>query len=353
MHKLQFELCRNAKVRVTASRNSKNFPVATIVVNNQYTHTFEAESRVSRNLETMDVESLEKLMNGGTYFFVENTLVDFRYGNYNGFVHEDESIEQLAKVIGIVEAKELSTKLQDNLTSNKYALGTSWSKNEIHVPEYNDGGEFKSELLFAWNPFVKTVNSAFMLWRLICENGMRGITSFLNTKIPLINRWEEHLDIANAQIQNKVSGMVKRRLAGMGDQFATVSELQQIATHARKRYEKTMQGEAGHDQLRTIIQVADPSLHLANVYREGVFKDKRLSAQVPGHLSLFDAYNLATEIRTHTRETDGSSMLALDRFANDLVFNHKDLTQHASRFATPRDASFSNHEQAFFGNLKI
>ncbi len=351
MHKLKHELCRNAKVRVTASRNAKNYPVASIVVNDQYKHTFEPESRVSRNLETMDVESLERLMNGGTYFFVEGTLVDFRYGNYAGFVHEDESIKQLVKVIGIVEAKQLSTRLQDNLTTNTYSLGTSWSKNAINVPEYNDGGEFKSELLFGWNPFVKTVNSAFMLWRLICENGMRGVTSFLNTKIPLINRWEEHLDIANAQIQNKVDGMVKRRLAGMGDQFATVAELQQIATHARKRYEHTMQGEDAHDQLRTIIQVADPSMHLGNVYRENVFKDKRLSAQVPGHLSLFDAYNLVTEVRTHTRESEGSSALALDRMANDFIFNHQDLTQHSARFVKPRDASFDNHEKAFFGRL--
>jgi hypothetical protein len=87
--------------------------------------------------------------------------------------------------------------------------------------------------------------------------------------------------------------------------------------------------------------------------RENVFKDKRLSAQVPGHLSLFDAYNLATEIRTHTRETEGSSMLALDKMANDFIFNHQDLTQHASRFTRPRDASFGDHETAFFGQLKV
>lgn len=350
---LKYELIRNANVRVTSSRNSANFPIAQITVNGQYAHTFEPESRVSRNLETMDAESLEALMQGGTYFFVEGVLVDFRYGNYNGFVHEDESVKQLAKVIGIVEAKQLSTRLQDNLTSNKYSLGASWSKNAIVVPEYNDGGAFKSELLFSWNPFVKTVNSAFMLWRLICSNGMRGVTSFLNTKIPLINRWEEHLEIANVQIQNKVDVMVKKRLAGMGDQFATVSELQGIASHARRRYERTMQGEAAHDQLRAIINIADPSMHLADVYRENVFKDKRLSAQVPGHLSLFDAYNLATEVRTHTRETEGSSALALDRLANDMVFNHQDLTQHAARYTQARSPSFANHDAAFALDFKV
>lgn len=346
---LNHDLVRNAQVRVTASKNSKNFPVATIHVNGEYTHTFSPESRVSRALETMDVETLQALMSGGTYFFVEDTLVDFRYGNYQGFIHEDEAIEQLVKVIGIERTAEMSTCLSDNQTTHEFTLGTSWSRNEIVVPEYRDGGEFTSELLFSWNPFVKTVNSAFMLWRLICTNGMRGMTRFLNTKIPLINRWEEHLEIANAQIQNKVNGMVVRRLRGMGHQHATVNELQQITTHARKRYEKSMRGDAEHERLRNIINVADPALHLGNHYRETVFKDTRVSAQVPGHLSLFDAYNLATEIRSHTHEVEGSSALALDRFANDLVFNRKALTQHASRFVKPRDATFQDHERAFWG----
>lgn len=348
---LDYELVRSANVRVTASKDSKNYPVASIIVNNAYSHEFSPESRVSKALETMDAESLEQRLTGGSYFFIEDNLVDFRDGHYNGFIHEDVSIAKLAKVIGIQPSKAVSTRLQDNLVSNLYTLGCSWSQNAITIPEYNDGGDFKSELLFNWNPFVKTVNSAFMLWRLICQNGMRGMTHFLNTKIPLINRWEEHLDIANAQIQNKVDGMVKRRLTGMGSQPATVNELQQIATHARKRYEKTIQGDSSHDRLRNIIQVADPSLHMGNVYKETVFKDTRVSAQVPGHLSLFDAYNLSTEIRSHTREIEGSSTLALDRFANDLVFNRKDLTQHASRFSKARQASFENHDTAFFGQL--
>lgn len=349
---LKYDLVRNAKVEVTASRNSKNFPVANITINDEYNHVFDQDSRVSRALETMDAEALAQRLTGGSYFFVEDTLVDFRDGKYHGFVHEDEAIKQLVKVIGIAESKQLSTRLQDNLVSNTYTLGTSWSKNAIHVPEYNDGGEFNSELLFNWNPFVKTVNSAFMLWRLICSNGMRGMTRFLNTRIPLINRWEEHLDIANAQIQNKVNGMVTRRLSGMGQQHATVNELQQLAVHARKRYEKTFQGDEAHTRLRNIMQVVDPALHLGNVYRENVFKDTRVSAQVPGHLSLFTAYNIATELRSHTAETEGSSTLALDRFANDIVFNRKDLTQHASRYVAPREATFDDHETAFFGNIK-
>jgi hypothetical protein len=346
------EMIRDAQVRVVATRNSKNHPIARIVVNGEYEHEFSAESRVSRALETMDEATLASRLTGGTFFFVNNHLVDFRDGAYHGFVHEDEAIESLVKVLGIQESKNVSTRLQDNLVTQRYTLGKSWSTNEISVPEYNDGGEFTSELLFSWNPFVKTVNSAFMLWRLICTNGMRGMTQFLNTRIPLVNRWEEHLEIANVQIQNKVNSMVARRLAGMGSQPATVAELMLITSHARKRFEQTMQGEASREALHNIMQIADPVLHLANNYRENVFTDKRVAAQVPGHLSLFDAYNLATEIRTHTREVEASSTRALDQFANDLVFNRKDLTQHASRYVKPRDPSFVNHERAFFGDMK-
>lgn len=346
------ELVRNADVRVIATRNSKNHPVAKIIVNGEFDHAFGPESRISRQLDVMDEASLAARLSGGTFFFVDRNLVDFRDGHYNGFVHEDESIKQLVRVLGIQDAKKVSTRLQDNLATHKYTLGKSWSKNSIEVPEYDDGGDFTSELLFSWNPFVKTVNSAFMLWRLICTNGMRGMTQFCNTKIPLINRWEENLEIANRQIQNKVNGMVARRLSGMGKQAATVAELQLIASHARKRYEQTMQGEDSHESLRNIAQMADPALHLTNLYRENVFTDKRVAAQVPGHLSLFDAYNMATEIRSHTRAVEASSARALDQFANDLVFNRKDPTEHASKYVKPREPSFENHDVAFFGKIK-
>lgn len=350
---MDYELVRNADVRVVATEDRKHHPIATIHVGD-YSHTFDAKSRVSRHLDTMSVEELAERLRGGSFMFVENELIDFRAGDYPGFIHSDESIRALVKTIGISEKDKMITKLHDNMVTNNFILGTKWSNHEIIVPEYNDGGKFSSELMFGWSPFVPTVNSIFMLVRLMCSNGMRGLTRFLNAKIPLINRWEEHLDMANMQIQNKVNSIVKGRLGAMSHERATVAELGQIADYANVRIGKTRERmealtEDQFQRLQRIAAIADPAVHSGKVYRENVFTDSRLAAQMPGHLTTLDAYNLATEIRSHTPEIEGASTLALDRFNNDIVFNRKDLTQHAAKFAMPRLSVFSNPDQAFFG----
>lgn len=346
-----YELLRGANVSIAAARNEKNFPVAIATIDDKYEHRFDANSRVSKSLDLMTPTDLAERLTGGHFFFIEGELVDFRDGHYNGFVHTDESIDHLAEVIGINHAKELNTKVHNNLISGNYVLGTKWSEHGIVVPNYHDGGQFTSELHFGWNPFIKTVNSAFMLWRLICANGMRGLTSFLNTKIPLINRWEEHLDIANRQIQNRVEGMVTRRLGAMGSERATVAETLLIAHHAQQRLLKNNLEQAKRERLRNITNIAHPLLHLSHVYKGNVFQDKRLAAQMPAHLSTYDVYNITTELRTHTDATDSSTDHALDKFANELVFDRKDLTAHASRFALPQQSSFSDPDAAFFGEL--
>lgn len=351
---MQYELVRNANVEVVASADKKQHPIATIHVNDTYHHTFSAASRVSRHLDTMTAEELAERLSGGHFMFVENDLIDFRDRAYPGFVHEDDAIRALVKTIGISRKEDISTRLHDNMVTSNFILGAKWSDRPIVVPQYNDGGEFKSELLFGWSPFVATVNSVFMLWRLICDNGMRGLTRFLNTKIPLINRWKEHLDMANMQIQNKVDSMVKNRLGAMVHERATVAELCQVADYARARIGKTRERmeQLTTEQFETLQRlgnVADPVIHLSKVYRENVFTDSRLAAQLQGHLTTLDAYNIATEIRSHTPEIEGASTLAIDRFNNDLVFNRRDLTQHAAKYTAPRLSTFSNPDQAFFG----
>ena len=69
------------------------------------------------------------------------------------------------------------------------------------------------------------------------------------------------------------------------------------------------------------------------------------------HLTMFDAYNIATEISSHTTETGSSSRHGLDKFANELVFDRTDRSQHAARFGGPSVASFSDADQAFFGDV--
>src|SRR5277367_5923256 len=160
---MNYTLIRKADVEVNSHRNTRNQPVASIKVNGKFEHYFDATSRVSRALDTMTCSDLVERFKGGTYFFVEDTLVDFRDAHYNGFIQDDASIASLVRVIGIQEKHNISTHLQDNLTTRRYVLGCSWDASQFTIPNFNNGGTFENELLFGWTPFNKDVSSAFML----------------------------------------------------------------------------------------------------------------------------------------------------------------------------------------------
>jgi hypothetical protein len=348
----KYTLARNAVVDVTSSRDSKNHPVANITVNTEFNHVFPSTSRVSRALETMTADDLRDRLMGGTFFFVDKQLVDYRDGFYNGFVQDDASIASLVRVIGIQESRFISTHLQDNLVTKRYVLGAKWGASHIVVPQYKGAGDFENELLFGWSPFNKDVNSAFMLKQTQTGNVLRGMASFLKKRIPLMNRWEEHLDIACKQLQVRIESEVKRRFAIMGTERASIQELQLVYDHAKTRIDKgqNLKGSVAEVRLQKIMHAMNPVLHSNKVYKEQVFTDKRLAAQRKGHLSVFDTYTLATEARTHAKEVDGSSNLALDRFSNDLIFNHTDLTQYGARYEGMKYTAFDGVEQAFYGN---
>lgn len=345
---MSYELIRNAEVSVTKKFTSKGAPIAIINVNGTHEHEFAASSRVSKHLELMDPVHLEERMNGGSFFFVDGQLVDWRDGHYNGFTHTDESVDRLMDTIGFVYNKDLPVHRRQ---ADAIALRKVWSNSEIEVPGYQQGGQFTSQLSFTWNPFERMINSQFDLVRLICTNGMVGLTSFLNSKIPLINRWEEHLEIANRQIQNKVNSSVIERVKGMSMERASVADVLLLEQHiaARLEHESNFSQET-RDRLFNMLNVVAPRTHLSNVYRNGVFEDKVLAAQLPAHISLFDAFNVATELRTHTNETSKSGNTGLDKMANTILFDREGgFTAHASRYTAPKALSWTDADAAFVG----
>jgi hypothetical protein len=359
-------LVRNANVLITPQEernrkgNTKIFARAEI--NGKYQYDFSPDSRISKALSLMSAEDLSQRMTGGQYFFVDGKLMDFRDGNYGGFVHSDESIQQLINIIGFLDTAGMGRSKpfkKSNTLSSGLMLGNIWyddeetkTERQIIVPGYAaDGGKFTSRMAFRWNPFVKNVESLFQIIRLICENGMVGLASLCNTRIPLINRWEEHLDIAYKQIQNKVEAIATQRFRQMATERASVEEVTQLYRHAEHRVKgANKEGRLTEaEKLARISKICNPVVHLGTVYNESVFRDQRLAAQHPAHLTTFDAYNMATEIRSHTVENDESTDHALDRFSNRILFERKDLASYAQRESQVRLSAFSNPDEAFFG----
>jgi hypothetical protein len=347
-----YTLFRNANVQLSGFFNEAGDAQAHIIVNGQKEHTFEPSSRISKTLahdiDGHEKKLLEQRLNNGSYFFVEDQLVDFRDGVYNGFVHDDHAIEKLFEHIGICKTENTTRSgLRLNTVPSDFMLMNRYSTEGFDVPGYLQGGAFTSNMLFTWNPFTSFVRGAFEIVRQICTNGMVGTTDLINSRIPLVNKWEEHLQIANMQMQNKVSSLVQTRLAEMGRERATVSTLQLLTKHAMNRKVKADNLSEKH-RLDTIMRVSDPKLHLLDHYQPIVFDNSNIAARVPGHLTQFDCFNLATEICTHTTESDDSSVGALQKIANALLFpmNGSDTINLNT---APLLSAFSNPDQAFFG----
>lgn len=339
-----WDLLTNANVKVTqhaVHSRSGTHNEATILVNDEHEWRFPATSRVSRALDTMTADALAERLNGGSYFFVGDKLVDFRDGRYNGFVHSLETIKHLMSIIGY----------HNQGQDNKPVLSNVWSKGDIAVPLYKEGGDFTSVLSFTWNPFVKNIDTLLEIVRLICSNGMTGLSSFLNTKIPLVNRWEEHLEIASRQIQNKTDRIVVNRIEHMGKERATVSDVLQLSDHVYARLEQAKSADA-KNRLTNLASVLS-TMRMKDVYKDIVFQDRGLAAQMPAHVTQFDAFNIATEIRSHTDENAKSSNFALDRFANAILIDRDaNIKGHHDRFSQPKLSPFSDAKTAFFSEVE-
>lgn len=360
---MQHLLIRDARVDVKQHINEKRQNEAVITIGDakgeKFQHRFKASSRISKHLDLMTAKDLQKRMDGGTYFFIDGELVEFRDGMYHGFSHDDHAIDVFMEKLGAQQRSALPLhrgsprKRRNDDGESDYVLRKVWSQSEIIIPGYAHGADFNSQLSFTWSPFNKTINSAFDLVRLICTNGMIGMTSFLNTKIPLFNRWDEHLDIASRQIQNKVNSVVSSRIDTMAVTPASVGDCLLLEEHAFERLNTPDSGGTGDRQrLLNLLAAVAPKEHLSLTYKDNVFVDKALAAQLPAHLSQFDAFNIATELRTHTIPTNKSSDRALDKFANEVLFEDLDSSKMiTARTAKPLTASFSDPERAFFGQI--
>jgi hypothetical protein len=146
-----------------------------------------------------------------------------------------------------------------------------------------------------------------------------------------------------------VQSKVATRLYEMGEQRAAVSTLLSLAKHARCRLVNEDSDHSNDARLFTLSNIADPKLHLSNHYAPNVFEDGNVAARVPGHLSQFDAWNLATEMYTHTQEADDSTNGGLQRLANGLLFPQMESTKGQIVDVVPLLSAFSDPDRAFFG----
>ena len=346
-----FTIIRNADVQVQHLQQSGK-DVARIIVGDKFQHTFKHDNAVSQSL-VLGTQPVADQLSKGTYFFHGDNLVSYRNGNHKGFVHSDESINKLIEHIGYTT--QFSKSQYHSNSTDAIRLQNVHSNVEMQIEQYASGGEMNSQLSFAWDPFQSHIRAVFKLVRQICSNGMVGMADFMNAKIPVINEWQQHMEIANKQIQNKITSMVNSRMQIMAENRASVRDCQRIveACHKRLNDVEVFQDPLEIDRIRKICLVADPAIHLKDHYGNRVLEDKRLGEQAASHLTEFTAWNMLTELASHTRQTSHNSNTALHKHANELLIDRAGNKVSNAREMVQNNVQvrFDDLDAAFAGDL--
>lgn len=354
------QVIRNAHVDVRAELAGEKGPVLRIIVNGQFDHKFSPNSRESRMLTEVDIATIQGLLNGGTYVFSNGKLVDYRAdrnATYKGFVQSDEAIEQLIEHIGFEAPKNgpfangvrgLYEGARSRAT-NGAIFGGNGDPFDLEVPELGAGGEFDGHIVFGWSVFSDKVVTSLNVRRLVCENGMIADAPFVTYEVPVINQWQDNLEVVNARLKPVITDALGRRFKEMSERRASLAQVLKAHSIINDR-DKALDREGGDAvagiRLSQLSQVLNPELELGHIFKESTFNDPKIAAQVDGHLTQFDVYNILTEATTHYGRDDETDRAAT-KLANTLVFD--ELKERSTANFTLKPSEESDHRRAFFG----
>lgn len=286
---------------------------------NDQTTIVSSRTGIGRMIRMTNVENVQAMLQGGHFLFEGDELKEYRDGNYNGFIHDDDWIKRFSDTPQLLKHM----------------------KSEIVVPDFGEGGKFDLNTGFTWSAFNPYLKTQVNLMRLICANGMRVKHKLFEKKVPLINNFEKHLDISAEQINITANKEIKSKLVGMNDIIASVRDVSLVGDHIQKRLEVDPLNERLNG-LNEVIMAGE----FDEKYTSYALNSASITSHLPSHLSRFDLLNITTELMTHTRSVDRSTDNALNLISTNLIFSDNEVNQFSTA-KIPR--TFANPEQAFFG----
>ena len=289
----------------------------------------------------VDNKDIEAMLSKSAFFSQNGQLIQMRK-NPN-FIHTDENIEHMIDTIGFKTslAGKVSLKSEDPAVDEFDAFDK--------VPEFTQGGEMTSNLSFTWSPFNKNINTDLQIVRLVCANGMKNTTSLLNAKVPVVNNWEEHMQIARIQLQNNTQDIVTKRIQAIVNAPASVNDCLRVQQACLDRLsDEYVRTPKELEILNSIYQASDVFSHCSQYYKDEVFRNRSIAQMTRSHLSMYTIWNMLTELVTHTKSAD--SDFALTKMANDVLLSRTTNTNHFNQ-NVKTDAAFDNPEAAFISDL--
>lgn len=343
----------NAKVELKVVETFKNKTkelCLAIIVNDKYTHTFKSNSTESKLLSEMELSVLRNKMNGGTFIFTEDgILVDYRTSDYKGFMHSEEAIKKLSEKIGFnIAAQSRKAAARDVFSQFREEkgifLGGLSDPFYLDIASLGEGGSFKNRIVYKWNPFQKDILTTIEVERLVCLNGMVGVSPLTTRKVPVINDWERHLEIVSLQIQPSINNLLQDRFIKMADTNSSVSHLMEARYLLLDR--KEYKAAENCQILTNLLDVTDVESRLGGIYQKEVFsKGKGVIAK--SDLTQFDLFNVLTEACSHTKGSEDST-IKIQKFLNKITFdyNKSEISGNA------KISDESDPSRVFFGKRK-
>lgn len=305
----------------------------------EYRHKFGKNTPMFKQFFENDINALQLSLTNAPFVFLGDDLIDYRTNEYKGFIHSEDVLNQIAEELGVSETSSFKTKHRRK--NGKFILGSKVFSFDFQLDE-NSNNSFASKLSFPFNPFKQYVECFVGLERLVCLNGMVTSGSVFNYKIPIINNVQENLRVAMRQLSPAIRNDFEQRVNLLRQERASISETLRTRDFVLNRMDSDVQNTQQLGILSQLAYVCDVKTHCQGYAPEII--NSAAASFYPSHLKRFDVWNILTELDSHTEETDKSSSVAVQRYANTILFNSATFCQKNERTGILNRTSRFDHD---------
>lgn len=320
-----------------------------VIIDNKWTVPLDRRSQIGGQLKLgVNQTQLKQEFLEGSFFIVDDHVIDHRLKSDLKFIHKDDAIRSLADALGFAKMAPVEPGFLDRAT-RKMSRTAPMARSQTEKFECNAtetmGGQFDIKIGFSWSPYDIDINSYIEMWRQVCENGAVAQSPLMNHRIPMLNKWEENLAISNQVIRHSFDKTVFPRLKALPNERISMADMQVLFRIVRDQAASTQQHSDSLAHLHEIEEKLsgawDPA---ANSLKTNILKF------IPAPVTAFDAMNIATEIGTHhvARDRTGGRAQA---FVNGLIFDEsrqRNLNVNLDNLVVDGE-TFGQVDQAFFG----
>jgi hypothetical protein len=338
---------RPATLQTTAYKPTENrlFKASSVVpiqtptglkmrIDGAYDMNFPKSSDVAKQYEMGTApELLVRPYVGGTFHVVDEQIIDHRKNDYKGYIHTEAAVRELSNRIGFVKSSSNSEIVARNTTS-KFE----------HSAFNSSGGQFDVDIGFNWSAFSPNVESHFEMVRALCENQMIfGKGTVMSRTVPIINNWESNMEVANHVLKRIFETTISQRLADMPSERINLADVKLLG----HQIESVLASDKIQKQARAFVNnikaKLSPIIEMPGMRSLALNDLKRIASPV----SVFDAFNIATEMTSHYMPEDVSSS-KLQAFSNSCIFDRKRQMNIASESMDCVSDTFNDADTAFF-----